>query len=287
MKKIKLSTSTVTNGTQVVPWLASSGPLSYSPESPPERDYYFQYTWVIPEIFHHAVNKREHRYFGYPFKDHYEIKDLLDFWNDCRKKTIERIYFSTGSITEETSTSPVAIYRHKTKNIFIQHGSYQFIDEKKQTALKNGVIYLYRGIGEDTVYKQYRINSNSLYKIIASIHAKSLIDSVTSFNTVHSNVKRSETSALNHDTFVLYDHARELNHQHEDEIISILNSGYSFDQNYGSRKFGPNHVVFKTPLSNVRITTFFCGEDEVKIIDPNKLEVIQEVGCKVKEILLL
>lgn len=40
----------------------------------------------------------------------------------------------------------------------------------------------------------------------------------------------------------------------------------------------------RTPLSNIRITTFVCNETEVKIIDPNKLEVIEAVGCRIREV---
>jgi hypothetical protein len=49
------------------------------------------------------------------------------------------------------------------------------------------------------------------------------------------------------------------------------------------RKFGPNYIKFRTPLSNIRITTFVCNETEVKIIDPNKLQVIEVVGCTIRE----
>jgi len=50
MSRLRFSTSTVA-GEEFVPWLASAGELAYSPHSPPERDYYFQYSWVIPEYF--------------------------------------------------------------------------------------------------------------------------------------------------------------------------------------------------------------------------------------------
>lgn len=50
------------------------------------------------------------------------------------------------------------------------------------------------------------------------------------------------------------------------------------------RKFGPNYVKFRTPLTNIRITTFVSNETEVKVIDPNKLEVIEAVGCRVREV---
>jgi hypothetical protein len=40
----------------LVPWLAADGPLAYTPEEPPDRDYYFQYSWIIPGIFADATN---------------------------------------------------------------------------------------------------------------------------------------------------------------------------------------------------------------------------------------
>ena len=46
-------------------------------------------------------------------------------------------------------------------------------------------------------------------------------------------------------------------------------------------KFGPNYVVCKTPLDNVRTTTFFAGEHEVRIIDPRRVELVEAHGCRV------
>jgi hypothetical protein len=50
MPRLRFSTFTL-QGEEIVPWLASAGELAYSPHSPPDRDYYFQYSWVIPGIF--------------------------------------------------------------------------------------------------------------------------------------------------------------------------------------------------------------------------------------------
>jgi hypothetical protein len=36
-----------------------------------------------------------------------------------------------------------------------------------------------------------------------------------------------------------------------------------------------------TPVTNVRLTSFFAGEYEVRVIDPKLLEVIETVGCDV------
>ena len=42
----RFSTSTLA-GEEIVPWLAAEGELAYSPSSPPERDYFFQYSDLL------------------------------------------------------------------------------------------------------------------------------------------------------------------------------------------------------------------------------------------------
>ena len=41
-------------------------------------------------------------------------------------------------------------------------------------------------------------------------------------------------------------------------------------------------AVLTMSLSNIRITTFFAGESEVKIVDPRRISSVQPVGCKVE-----
>src|SRR5207249_10937546 len=57
----RFSTSTVIDSEYFVPWLSAEGPLAYSPTKPPARDYFFQYTWILPGIFNPQVHLREHR----------------------------------------------------------------------------------------------------------------------------------------------------------------------------------------------------------------------------------
>ncbi len=78
----RFSTRTIVNSEYLVPWLAAEGPLAYSPAKPPARDYYFQYTWILPELFDPQVNLRQHRYFGTPLKD--DARFLFDFWSRAR-----------------------------------------------------------------------------------------------------------------------------------------------------------------------------------------------------------
>jgi len=71
------STCTVREDGRIVPWLAASGALSYTPEDPPSSDYYFRYSWVLPGIFAPTTNKRRHFYFGECVKGH--AKELFSF----------------------------------------------------------------------------------------------------------------------------------------------------------------------------------------------------------------
>jgi len=54
--RFRFSTRTVVNSEYLVPWLAAEGPLADSPAEPPARDYYFQYTWILPGLFDPQVN---------------------------------------------------------------------------------------------------------------------------------------------------------------------------------------------------------------------------------------
>jgi hypothetical protein len=43
-------------------------------------------------------------------------------------------------------------------------------------------------------------------------------------------------------------------------IRSLLYSGYALEEWCAAGKFGSNYVKLRTPLSNIRITTFVCNE---------------------------
>ena len=144
----KHSSRTITASGALVPWLAAAGPLAYSPEDPPSRDYYFQYGWVLPDVLNPASDRKRHRFFGAGFKS--DADELFAFWNNAR----------AGDRTR---------------------------------------LHLVRGRAERRI---------------------------------------------------------------------------------AERKFGPNFVVCKTPLTNIRITTFFAREAEAKVIDPNKVHPVEKVGCE-------
>jgi hypothetical protein len=47
-------------------------------------------------------------------------------------------------------------------------------------------------------------------------------------------------------------------------------------------KFGPSYIVSETPADNIRLTTFFAGENEVRVVDPRLVKVVDARGCRVE-----
>jgi hypothetical protein len=290
MPRLRFSTSTLL-GEEIVPWLASAGELAYSPYSPPDRDYYFQYSWVIPGIFQGGTRVRRHFWFGCPYKNDREVKLLFAFWNRARQGDLDTQYVSNGRSWLEDVTAPVAVYRHsdvypckRERLIFMQHGSYLIAGMESQPHIDHGEVVLYRGLQKAKAFLLRRLITADVTRRLMRVHGRTLADSVTSFNAMHCNVSRTETGSFNDRTFMLSDLCREAGLDPERPIRSLLYSGYALEEWCAARKFGPNYVKLRTPLSNIRITTFVCNETEVKVIDPNKLEVIEAVGCKVREV---
>ena len=274
-----------------MPWLASTGELAYTPHLPPERDYYFQYSWIIPGIFSAGANLRRHYWFGGQFRDGPEVRLLFAFWNKARQGDVDELFTSNGMAGPTDVAAPLAVYRQPgiypskpDSLVFIQHGSYLIVDTESHPDIDRGDIVLYRGIQNAKMFTLYRLTTTDTRLRLLNVHARSLADSVTSFNAVHCNVSRSETGYFNDRTWVLGDLCSGAGLDPKPPITSLLYSGYSLEEWCGARKFGSNYVKLRTPLTNIRITTFVCNETEVKVIDPNKLEVIESVGCRVREV---
>ena len=107
----RFPTSTVTENGEIVPWLAAAGPLAYTPENPPSRDYFFQYGWVIPEVINPETRKRAHCYFGHPYKS--ESDDLFRFWKAARSRLVQKVAVYHGKGGEYSCAAPMAVYRQK------------------------------------------------------------------------------------------------------------------------------------------------------------------------------
>ena len=112
-----------------------------------------------------------------------------------------------------------------------------------------------------------------------------LADSTLSFNTIHDRTKRCETAFLN-GTWLADRLAAEAgldieSGQFAHGLWEAATSAFSLERWVAERKFGPHVVVAKTPIANIRLTTFFAGEAEVRLVDPWQLRLVESVGCTV------
>jgi hypothetical protein len=294
--RTKLSTSTVTTDGQTVPWLAADGPLSYSPEEPPERDYYFQYNRILPGIFADDVNLRRHLYFGARYKDH--VRDVVGFWTMARQGNVNRVALCLGETDAATVKAPLAVYRTVSPwrgevYVFIQHGSYQSVPVVEQPRLGAGEVLLYRGVQHAPAFRRFRMGpmdstKQGIWTCYTAVQSHVLSDSVRSFNSIHDRARRCETGHIRDGSWLTDDIAREHGLEIKDggftqSLWTDTHQSFALERWVAQNKFGPNYVVCKTPLGNIRITTSFAGEREARIVDPGPVEVIETQGCRVEE----
>ncbi len=274
--------------------------MAYSPEEPPATDYFFQYSWILTGIFDPTVNRREHRYFGSRLKN--SARFLFDFWGNTRKGNGVALqqYSQLGVFSDIEVKAPIAAYYHVRKpydtagSVLIQHGSYQWISDQDQPNIDRGQALLYRGIAENTAFRCLQFEpehlspaNHDIWRNYLGVQATMLSDSVLSFNTIHDRVNRCETGGLRHATWLGDEVATTAGLDIKsagfaNELWCAAQQSYSLDPVMGTQKFGPHYIVLKTPLSNLRITTFFAGESEVKIVDPRRISVMETVGCKME-----
>ncbi len=150
----RYSTSTVRSDGGIVPWLAAEGPLAYSPENPPESNYFFQYSWLMPSVY----RDKRHYYFGKPSSLSrgdfgWGIEPFVDFWSKARAGAVAPIYVVMGGKCDGGFAAPIACYRYQTgwdnrdMYLLIQHGSYLDFDVAEQPLIKDGLLMLFRGVG--------------------------------------------------------------------------------------------------------------------------------------------
>lgn len=289
------STRTVNDAGQLVPWLAATGPLAYKPEEPPDLDYFFQYSWILPGIFAERTNKRRHFYFGASHKG--AAADLFAFWEAARRGTIRRVLHCRGSIGPDRVTAPLAVYmaasnRRGTEYLFLQHGSYQLIRAADQPLVESAEVFLYRGIQAAPTFRLLRLDDlaatrRALWRRYLAVQGHVLSDAVRSFNSIHDRASRCETGHIRDRSWMTDDVAREQGLDIDGggfgaDLWKFTHQSFALARWVAEHKFGRNYVVCKTPASNIRLTTFFAGEHEARVIDPGLLEITEVHGCRVE-----
>jgi hypothetical protein len=287
----RYSTSTVRTDGAIVPWLAAEGPLAYSPDSPPKSSYFFQYGWLMPRVY----SDKRHYY----FRDRSSlsrrevdlgIQPFVDFWAKAQTREFESIYVTDGKRYADGFTAPIACYRYRTgwdnrdTYLLIQHGSYLAVDVTEQPRMQDGLLVLFRGIGRKRKFywrsleRHTSPDQSTILQRYFDAHLKAFSDAEISFQVAHARVRRCETAFLKWE-LSWTDVAKEVGFDWKGGslarwLTSAYQRSFTLLQRTAVWKFGPNHVRCTTPLNNVRITTFFAGESEVRVIDPRKLEIM-------------
>jgi hypothetical protein len=148
----------------------------------------------------------------------------------------------------------------------------------------------YRGIQNAKVFRYLSFDSaclgeteGSAWRAFLKTQITLLSDSSVSFISMHEKINRCETGGLNNSSFSNEDIAKSSG-------LNLVDGGFprdlwrnhhqcfSLERDIAERKFGPNLVILKTPLTNIRITTFFAGEAEAKVIDPTRVRFVERGG---------
>jgi predicted nuclease of restriction endonuclease-like (RecB) superfamily len=104
--------------------------------------------------------------------------------------------------------------------------------------------------------------------------------------SIHDRAKRAETGHILDDSWMTDELAKErgLDIEHDPwtrALWEATHQSFALRRWVSESKFGPHRVVCRTPLTNIRITTFFAGEHEVRVLDPSRVELLAAVGCEV------
>jgi hypothetical protein len=267
---------------------------TYTPESPPERDSTFQYGWVLPQVCRPGL--RRHAYFGAMCRE--AARDVFAFWQDARRGTVGRVAHHEGTLAGHRIEAPIAVYQHNGRDgarayVFIQHGSYQCVPIGEQPELEAGYVHLHRGIGDAKVFRFWRsfgTRTDSRFmgswETYAQLQFDLLSRSDVSFNSIHDRTKRAETGHILDDSWMTDELAKKrgLDIEHDAwtrALWETTHQSFALRRWVSENKFGPNRVVCRTPLTNIRITTFFAGEHEVRVLDPSRVELLAAIGCEV------
>lgn len=241
-------------------------------------------------IFSQNVNLRAHYWFGdFSGKNNFDVCFLRGFWEDARCGRVQSICIHEPIQDLMQLEAPIAIFKHHSKvfsqsyYLLMQHGSYLEIPVDEQPLIEDGFVQIYRGIGAAKEFNVYRMPEDThLLEQYGEIYSYYFSDSTRSFISAHVNTVRCETSHLKSPTEVLY---LEEFHGLERSIDltklqQITAQCYTLDKAIAQNKFGPAYVMFKTPVTNIQICTYFAGESEVKILSLDKLIPINATQCQ-------
>ncbi len=285
-------TNTVLPDGRLVPWLAAQGDLSFDPRKvsldDPRLDYQIIMPGVVgmgdetgPKVMGARSSHSQDSLFG-PYKI---------------------VFFAHGSLSDRQFQAPCVVYQTGKRFYLYQQGRFIKLPNPNKKELRQGYLTIYRGIRNKRNY------SNRLLKHLETKLSQKLLSFYFEYlYEVLSNSTLSFGLAMHYTSNHATDHIEGLWSSFPREVMRRLDSGFWDDPRWdlaqakdvqfvlnhlripftvypsiASDKFGPNHIVLRTPLTNVIPTSDFVGEGEVNVIDPRLLEVVETHGVEVVE----
>ena len=293
------TTQTTRPDGEIVPWMSAYGPLAYCPENPPETDELFDYINVMPDAF-----KWKNPYNNYIFGEDrvsplYSSEPIIEFWEAARKSAVKRVYVSNGKHQDQRFMAPIAVYRtdhypYQDCRILIQNGSYLTCRCQDQRFIDEGKIIIYRGVRDAPEFNWLDIDIDNLserdratWLAYIAVQAGCFFDSEYAFVCAHDLIGLNSTYHISFPDVLV--HARnafgfESDEGFGEELLWASRQHFTLNPRLASSKFGPNWIKAITPVTNIRLTSFFTQEYEVRIIDPTLVQIVETSGCKVMKI---
>ncbi len=216
---------------EVVPWLAATGELAYSPN--PRLNVTTSSS--IHGSFPHLARGRQQeaplrvRRTGEGQPDSAAAVSILERRAARRTRSAVRSNGLTDSAGDVNA--PIAAYRHEGRLLLMQHGRYHIGGMDGQPRIEQGEAVIVRGIQSAPEFLVYRLSTAAMRRRVMDVHARSMTDSVVSFNAAHCNLMRTETGYLNDETFVFDRHCVEVGLDSTAPTIrSTIYSGYALEE---------------------------------------------------------
>jgi hypothetical protein len=173
------------------------------------------------------------------------VRELLSFWEAARAKGVERVALCLGRIEEDDVTAPAAVYVAPS---YWRGPAYLLVQHGSYQFVR---VRAQPELEHGTVFLYRGVQKSSTFRFLCA-------------GELHASRRWTWRRYLAVQAHVL-----------SDATLSCW---------VAEHKFGPNYVVCKTPLTNIRMTTFFAGEHEARIVDPRCVEVVEAHGCAVEHV---
>lgn len=206
-----------------------------------------------------------------------ELSGIVIAKKEMKPKQEEHGGFSAPiAVFEATRADPT----QEQLYVLVQQNAYLVIQRASQPNIQNGYVTLYRGIGQETDYRDYRLPNSP------NDAQQTAIENFLDFQYnafANPNVSTGMSAwGVNHDlrigsgsvfgtVWAWVEHMTAPERRAFEDLFHLSNTSYSLLERVARDRFGPNFVRIDVPLDNIRLIPQDSGEFEVRIVDPTRV----------------